>query len=75
MKICIISEQLLDRSVLSNKCYEELTDEEILSLCENDQEGIHNVFESVKDLADSWNCEGVEDLIWPENSYMRVIED
>ena len=57
------------------KHFTELTDEEVINLCKNDKSGRHIVCEDLKRLERIWNGEDIEDIIYPENAYMRVIDE
>lgn len=55
-----------------DKSFNELTDEEVVKLCENDKDGFrHYVFEDIHELAKVWNIDENIDSCY---SYMRVID-
>ena len=67
MKIIIILANLLP----DDKYFEDITDEELLQLCEQDTEWEkHSEYDSVEELAANWNS---DELFYPSYSYMRVI--
>lgn len=69
--IYIVHTDLLE----GEKNFRELTDEEVINLCKKDNSGRHIVCEDLKQLERIWNGEDIEDIIYPENAYMRVIDE
>ena len=68
MKIYIINE---NAKALKEKCFNELTNEEIEKMHETDRYCV-DCYESVEDLAANWNS---DNIFYPWASYMRVIND
>lgn len=72
MKIIIIHTDLLP----DDKHFGDLTDEEVLQLCEKDRNELsnmlHDEYESVEELEANWNT---DEIFYPTSSYMRVIND
>lgn len=70
MKIIIVHIDLLEEL---EKNFDELTDQEVLDLCDTDKEcNLHDVFYDMDGLASAWNC---EEIFIPSHSYMRVINE
>lgn len=70
MKIYIVHADLLEQF---DKSFYEMTDEEVVALCESDTERqYHDCFESIEALSGAWNT---EEVFSPYCSYMRVIND
>lgn len=55
----------------NDKPFEEMTNEEIIALSERDPLLV-DIYDDIEHLADAWNC---DDMFYPSNSYMRVIND
>lgn len=53
--------------------FTELTDEEVINLCKNDKSGRHIICEDLKQLELIWNGEDINDMFYPDDSYIRVI--
>lgn len=68
MKIIIIHTDLLPE----DRLFGDLTDEEVLQLCEQDDHLLHDEYESVEELEANWN---IDEIFYPTSSYMRVIND
>lgn len=70
MKIYIVDLVLLEDI---DKHFYELTDEEVIKLCEKDKaHNGHDVYNSIEELSGYWNS---DEIFAPNNSYMRVIND
>lgn len=61
-KIYIIHEDAFDE-----KCFYDLTDEEIMNL----DSMYVDVYPNLESLEGAWNC---DEILYPSNSYMRVID-
>lgn len=75
MKIVIVHTDALDASKYCDKCFEELTDKQLLDICKYDKLEQHNIFESLEEMAEAWNGTGTQDMIIDPDSYMRIIKD
>ena len=70
MKIYIIDADLLEDI---EKDFHELTDKEVIELCEKDKYGDqHDVYDSIEEMSAYWNS---DEIFYPTNTYMRVIND
>ena len=69
MKIYIVHTDLFPEY----KYFNELTDEEVVAYCNDDKEGLlHEEYDSIEELAAYWNS---DEILYPNSSYMRVIND
>ena len=69
-KIYVVHEDLLYDT---GKRFCEMTDEEVVKLCEQDTDREHHdVYDRVEDISANWNA---EEFFYPSSSYMRVIDD
>ena len=70
MKIYIVHTDLLAKS---DKPFYKMTDEEVVQLCEQDEDmEQHDVYESVEELSVNWNT---EEIFYPNMSYVRVVKE
>lgn len=70
MKIYIVHVDLLDDI---EKQFGELTDQEVIDLCEKDEDREnHRVYCSMEEFAADWNN---DEMFYPSHSYMRVIKE
>ena len=57
------------------KHFTELTDEEVINLCKNDKSGKHVICDDLKQIESIWNGEDINDTFYPDNSYIRVMDE
>ena len=57
------------------KNFRELTDEEVINLCKKDKSGRHIICEDLKQLESIWNDNDIYDMLYPDDSYMRIIDE
>ena len=70
MKIYICHTDLLGEI---DKHFNELTNEEVIRLCNKDKDMmLHEEYDSVEELSAYWNS---DEILYPSDSYMRVIND
>lgn len=70
MKIYICHTNLLGEI---DKHFNDLTNEEVIAMCNADEEmDYHDEYDNIEELSAYWNS---DEILYPSDSYMRVIND